>query len=147
MLLRHLLATLAYRATQAFSNAPSNFPELVIGKDVRTPIEILRHMSRVLTYAHSLLEPKDDGDNYEFSSGTWEWEVDRFYGVLEKLDQVFIESKTGDITWQQLVQGPLADAITHVGQLTMLRRMADSPVTYENFIKADIQIGKIRYLL
>lgn len=143
-LLRHLLATLSYRATQAISNVPSNFPELVIGREVRTPIEILRHMSHVLTYVHSLFEPNDYGDSYEFPSGTWEWEVDRFYGVLEKLDQVFIESKTGDITWQQLLQGPLSDAITHVGQLTMLRRMADSPVPYDNFIKADIHIGELR---
>ena len=142
-LLRHLLATLSYRATQAISDVPSNFPELTIGKEVRTPIEILRHMSRVLTYAHSQFRPNDYGDSYEFSSGTWEWEVERFYSVLEKLDQVFIESITGDMTWQQLVQGPLSDAITHVGQLTMLRRIADSPVSYENFIKADIRAGEL----
>lgn len=143
-LLRHLLATLSYRATQAISNAPPNFPDFAIGKDARTPIEILRHMSRVLTYAHSQFQPNDYDDNYTFPSGTWEWEVERFYSVLEKLDQVLIESPTGDMTWQQLVQGPLSDAITHVGQLTLLRRMADSPVTYENFIKADIRTGELR---
>ena len=140
-LLRHLLATLYYRATQAISDVPSDFPELNIGKEVRTPIAILRHMSRVLTYAHSQFRPNDYGDSYEFPSGTWEWEVERFYRVLEKLDQVLIESTTGDMTWQQLVQGPLSDAITHVGQLTLLRRLADSPVSYENFIKADIRAG------
>ncbi|MFB5190124.1 hypothetical protein [Alicyclobacillus fastidiosus] len=143
-LLRHLLATLSHRAAQAISNVPSNFPELAIGKGTRTPIEILRHTSRVLTYALSQFLPDDYGDEYEFPSGTWEWEVDRFYSVLEKLDQVFIESRTGNMTWEQLVQGPLSDAITHVGQLTLLRRMADSPVTYENFIKANIRAGKLR---
>ncbi len=143
-LLRHILATLSYRATQAISNVPPNYPELVVGKEVRTPIEILRHMSRVLTYAHSVFAPNDYGDNYEFPAGTWKWEVNRFYGVLEKLDRVFIASKMGDITWQQLLQGPLSDAMTHVGQLTMLRRMSDSPVTYENFIKANIRIGELR---
>jgi hypothetical protein len=142
-LLRHLLATLSYRATQAISNVPSNFPELAIGKEARTPIEILRHMSRVLAYAHSQFHPNDCDDKYEFPSGTWEWEVERFYSVLDKLDQVFKESRTGSITWEHLVQGPLSDAITHVGQLTLLRRMADSPVTYENFIKADIRAGKL----
>lgn len=143
-LLRHVLATLSYRATQAISNAPENFPELRIGKEVRTPLEIVRHMSRVLTYAHSLFEPNDYRDGYEFPSGTWEWEVGRFYGVLEKLDPIFIASKTGDITWQQLLQGPLSDAMTHVGQLTLLRRMADSPVPYEDFMEADIRVGEIR---
>ncbi len=91
-----------------------------------------------------MFEPNEYGDRYEFPSGTWKWEVDRFYGVLEKLDQVFIESKTGEITWRQLLQGHLSDAITHVGQLTMLRRMADSPVPYENFIKANVRIGEFR---
>ena len=81
---------------------------------------------------------------YEFPSGAWEWEVDRFYGVLEKLDRVFSETRSAEITWQQLLQGPLSDAITHVGQLTMLRRMADSPIGYENFINADIRIGELR---
>lgn len=142
-LLRHLLATLSYRAAQAISNVPSNFPELTIGKEARTPIEILRHMSRVLTYAHSQCQPNDYGDSYEFPSGPWEWEVERFYGVLNKLDQVFMESRTGNMTWEQVVQGPLSDAITHVGQLTLLRRMADAPVSYENFIKADIRAGKL----
>lgn len=142
---RHLLATLSYRTRQAISNVPSNYPELVIGKEVRTPIEILRHMSRVLTYAHSQFEPSNYQEDFNFPSGPWEWEVNRFYEVLEKLDQVFIESKTGSITWLQVVQGPLSDAITHVGQLTMLRRMADSPVTYENFIIADIRIGEVRH--
>lgn len=142
-LLRHLLATLSYRATQAISDVPSNFPELAIGKAARTPIEIVRHMSRVLTYAHSQFQPSDYGDNYEFPSGTWEWEVERFYSVLDKLDQVFIESRIGTMNVEQLVQGPLTDAITHVGQLTLLRRMADSPVSYENFIKADIRAGQL----
>lgn len=141
--LRHLLATLSYRATQAIANVPSNFAELTIGKEVRTPIEILRHMSRVLTYAHSQFQPDDYRDDYEFPTGSWEWEVERFYSVLDKLDQVFVESRTGNMTWEQLLQGPLSDAITHVGQLTLLRRMADSPVSYENFIRADIRAGQL----
>jgi len=143
-LLRHLLAALSYRATQAIANAPSNFPGLNMGKSSRTPIEILRHMSRVLTYAHSQFQPHEYGDNYEFPSGEWDWEVQRFYSVLEKLDGVFMEPRTGNMTWEQLVQGPLSDAMTHVGQLTLLRRMADSPVVYENFITADIRAGQLR---
>ena len=64
---RHMLATLSYRTTQAISKAPPHYPDLVIGKEVRTPIEILRHMSRVLTYAHSQFEPDEYGGNYSFS--------------------------------------------------------------------------------
>lgn len=139
-----MLSTLSYRTTQAVSNAPGNFPELRIGNDVRTPLEIIRHMSRVLTYAHAQFESDDYADGSEFSSGPWEWEVERFYGVVEKLDMLFSASKTGKLTWQQLLQGPLADALTHVGQLTLLRRMADSPVQYENFIEADIRSGELR---
>jgi len=69
--------------------------------------------------------------------------VERFYSVLDKLDQVVVESRAGNMTWEQLVQEPLSYAITHVGQLTLLRRMADSPVSYEKFIKADIRVGQL----
>jgi hypothetical protein len=144
-LLRHMLATLSYRVTPALQNTPTNFPEFNIGKEVRTPINILRHMSRVLTYAHSMFAPEKYSENYDFPTGSWEWEVDRFYQTLEQLDQVLMDSKPGDMTWEQLLQGPLSDAMTHVGQLTMLRRIADSPLSYENFIKANIQIGELRH--
>lgn len=76
--------------------------------------------------------------------GIWEEEVERFYQLLEKLDRVITERKPMKATNEQLLQGPLADAMTHVGQLIMLRRLADSPTERENYIKATIHSGILR---
>ncbi|MEB1806055.1 MAG: hypothetical protein LPK26_01930 [Bacillaceae bacterium] len=139
-LLRHYLATLSYRATVAIKDVPSHFPKFKAGKGVRTPVEILSHTSDVLTLAYSWFQDIEKKKNV----GNWEEEVERFYQLLEKLDQVITERKPMKATNEQLLQGPLADAMTHVGQLIMLRRLADSPTERENYIKATIQSGSLR---
>lgn len=139
-MLRHFLAALAYRCTKAIKNAPAHYPDLAVEKGVAPPRKILAHISGVLTYAHSFYE------HYEttyFSTESWEREVSRFYEILKKLDSSFAKSTPCEITEEQLLQGPLSDAMTHVGQLGMLRRLADSPIPAENFIFADIKIGQL----
>ncbi|OLO27047.1 hypothetical protein BTR23_21170 [Alkalihalophilus pseudofirmus] len=137
---RHYLATLSYRATMAIKDAPSHYPEFQAGKGVRTPVEILSHTSDVLTLAYSWFVDNERNKNI----GEWDVEVERFYSLVEKLDQAIADDKQMKATKEQLLQGPLADALTHVGQLIMLRRLADAPTPRENYIKADINIGTIR---
>ena len=141
-MLRHFLATLSYRTTKAIQNAPSNFPTLDIGKDVRKPIEILNHITFLMGYVIHCFEgiALDDFRHVK----DWGIEINRFYETLEKLDLILSEGVTSsERSVEQLVQGPFSDAMTHVGQLTLMRRLADAPTTYENFMDANIQKGFI----
>lgn len=140
-LLRHFLAALAYRTQKALRGAPPEFADFSIGHGTRTPRELVRHMSSVLGYARTFLiggvyaaEPLE----------TMQDEVERLHGVLA---DVAAHLRAGtplrDITPEQLLQGPFADAMTHAGQLAMLRRMSGSPVESENFIYADISVDRL----
>lgn len=135
-LLRHFLAALAYRAQKALRGAPDSFGAFHAGRQVRSPEELVRHMTSVLGYARTY-----------FVGGTYRpeplrdlgAEVTRFHGMLEDLRH-HLEAGTSlrGTTPEQLLQGPLADAMTHVGQLALLRRLAGSPVAPENFIVAAV---------
>jgi hypothetical protein len=140
-LLRHFLATLAYRARKAMVGAPKGFADFDAGHGVRKPVEILSHVSSVLMHAHSFLAP---GKATNIQLGTWEEEVGRFFQMLSKLDKS-LESRVElrGRTEEELLQGPLADAMTHIGQLAMLRRMASSPIPKENFDEAPIRLGDV----
>ena len=139
-LLRHFLASIAYHASKAIRDAPPNYPELDVGMGVRTPRRILNHVTGVLSYAHSFYEQYD---TTYFEDKPWGDEVDHFYETLGRLDASMAESKPREVTERQLLQGPLSDAMAHVGQLLMLRRLAGSPVPSENFIYADIRVGVV----
>ena len=139
-LLRHFLASIAYHATKAIKGAPVSYPELDIGKGVRTPRTILHHITGVLSYAHSFYE------HYEttyFEHRSWDGEVRHFYETLSKLDRSFQEKSPDGVSEEQLLQGPLSDSMAHVGQLLLLRRLTGSPVPSENFIYADIRKGVV----
>ncbi len=138
--LRHFLASIAYHATKALKDAPNNYPNLNIGKGVRTPRRILHHITEVLSYAHSFYEHYD---TTYFDLKSWDEEANAFYDILSKLDKSLQEKSPREVTEEQLLQGPLSDSMAHIGQLLMLRRMADSPVPAENFIYADIKIGAV----
>jgi hypothetical protein len=139
-LLRHFLASIAYHATKAIKDAPDGYPELDVGKGVRTPRTILHHITGVLSYAHSFYE------HYEttyFEDRSWEGEVRHFHETLSKLDKSIQEKSPDQVSEEQLLQGPLSDSMAHVGQLLMLRRLSDSPVPSENFIYADMRKGVV----
>lgn len=139
--LRHYLAALAYRTQKALRDAPESFGDFEAGAGTRSPTEIVRHMTSVLGYARTLYEggvyraePLDD----------LEAEVARFHGVLTDLARrVDDGTPLRGVTREQLLQGPLADAMTHVGQLAMLRRLAGSPVASENFLMADVSADRL----
>ena len=139
-LLRHFLASIAYHASKAIRGAPSNYPELDVGMGVKTPRRLLHHVTGVLCYAHSFYK------RYEttyFEHKPWGDEVKHFYETLRRLDASMAEGKPREVSETQLLQGPLSDAMAHVGQLLMLRRLAGSPVPSENFIYADIRVGVV----
>jgi len=143
-LLQHALAAVAYRAQKALRGAPPSFPAFSPGgRQVRTPVEILRHMTSVLGYARTFFVA-GSFPRYPEPLPTFEAEVGRFHETLEALSRE-LESGTPlrQITEAQLLQGPLADVLTHIGQIALLRRLAGAPVPPENFIFADVSADRL----
>jgi hypothetical protein len=141
-LLRHYLAALAYRTQKALRGAPESFAEFRAAPGVRTPRELLRHMTSVLGYAITLFA----GGSYTASPlPTMEAEAARFHAKLEELAAALMRIPVaGELaTPARLLQGPLSDAMTHAGQIALLRRLAGSPVPPENFLRADIRADNL----
>lgn len=140
-LLQHFLAALAYRTQKALRGAPPEFGAFRAGTHVRTPQELLWHMTGVIGYAQTMLR---GGEFAPPRLATFTEEVDRFHDTLASLHQDLGDSALeARMTDRQFLQGPLSDAMTHAGQLAMLRRLAGSPVASENFIFADIRSGNV----
>ena len=139
-LLRHFLAAVAYRTQKAVRDAPDEFADFRVAPGVRTPHQLLRHMSDVLGYARTT-----------FQGGSWRAntlpgfgnEIARFHENLEALAHEIETASHGNVTPGQLLQGPLADVMTHSGQLAMLRRLSGSPIPPENFIVAQIDADNV----
>jgi hypothetical protein len=140
-LLRHTVATLAYRGGKAVRGAPETFGAFRIGERTRTPIQILAHLGDLLDWALSLAKGAQTW--HDSTPGSWSTEVARFFESLERFDRYLASSTPLSAPVQRLFQGPIADALTHVGQITMLRRLAGAPVKGENYFKADIAAGRV----
>ena len=135
-LLRHFLAALAYRTQKALRDAPDSFADFRIAPTARTPFELVWHMTGVIGYARTFLH---GGDFEPPRLGSFAEEIARFHETLGSLSDDFADPVlTARITDEQFLQGPLADAMTHAGQLAMLRRLHGSPVPSENFIFASV---------
>src|SRR5688572_4401008 len=136
-LLRHFLAAIAYRTQKALRGAPESFGRFSAGNRVRTPTELVQHMASLMGYVRTLFV----GGSYPMQPDplpTFGDEVARFHQLLGAVGDLLISEAPLSITTEQLLQGPFADVMTHVGQLAMLRRLAESPVAPESFIYADI---------
>ena len=135
-LLRHYVAALAYRLDKVLVNAPQDFGALDLGGGVRTPAGILAHVGDVLVWASGRLT---GAAREPHSPGTWSEETVRVGAIIATLDSALVEGKDADAaTALKLLQGPLADAMTHVGQLAMQCRIAGRPIPGENFYEAPI---------
>jgi hypothetical protein len=140
-LLRHFLAALAYRTQKALRDAPEAFSDFRAADGVRTPRELVRHMTSVLGYARTLMiggeyraEPLPDLAS----------EVARFHEMLADVSNRLAAGETfGAESFEVVLQGPFADAMTHAGQLALLRRLHGSAVPAENFMKADIRAENV----
>ncbi len=140
-LLRHTLATLAYRGAKALRDAPASFRNHRAGGGSRTPLQILAHVGDLLDWALSQARGEERWANTE--SGTWNEQVARFFAGLEALDAYLVSDAPLAQTPERIFQGAVADALTHVGQLTLLRRLAGSPVRGENYNRAEITAGRV----
>jgi hypothetical protein len=140
-LLRHAVATLAYRGAKAVRGAPDGFAGFDAGKTTRTPAEILAHVGDLLDWALALADGKHAW--HDSTPLPWPREVVRFHEALARLDARLAAGAPVGYTVPQLFQGPIADALTHVGQIAMLRRMFGAQIRGENYLKADIVVGRV----
>jgi hypothetical protein len=141
-LLRHFLAALAYRTQKALRGAPADFGTFQAGNEIRTPAELVRHMTGVLGYARTFFI---DGQYKADPLPSLYEEIIRFHNMLEELGR-HIEAGTPllhHMSEERLLQGPFSDAMTHAGQLAMLRRLANVPVHPENFVFAEINAERL----
>ncbi len=137
--LRHTLATLAYRCNKTLQDTPEGFANFRIDSIKNTPLDLLAHISDLLEWT---LNHSQGNSKYNHSTPTdWESEKARFHNSLHLLDDHLAGQENVQAPLEKLFQGPIADALTHVGQLALLRRMAGSPIQGENFFSADIKAG------
>lgn len=139
--LRHSVATLAYRGGKAVHNAPESFGSFRVGDTSRTPEEILAHIGDLLDWA--LWLAKGEHNWHSSTPIRWDQEVKRFFEVIQKFDDYLASDLPLGSTPEKLFQGPVADALTHVGQIAMMRRLGGSPMKGENYFKADIIEGRV----
>ncbi len=140
-LLQHFLAALAYRTQKALRDAPDGFADFRAGPNARTPFELLWHMTGLMGYARTMLH---GGDFEPPRLPSIDAEIARFHETLGELHRDFADpALAARISDEQFLQGPLADAMTHAGQLAMLRRLHGSPVPSENFIFAAIVTSNV----
>jgi hypothetical protein len=143
-MLRHTIATVAYRGGKAVANAPEGFADFRVGEpdktSARTPAEILAHIGDLFDWALHLAK----GEHVWHNSAPLAWtdETARFFRVIESLDQYLATEESLMAPAEKLFQGPIADALTHIGQIAMLRRIAASPIKGENYFKAEIVAGR-----
>jgi hypothetical protein len=140
-LLRHTLATLAYRGGNAVRNAPAGFAETRSCESGRTAAQILAHIGDLLDWGLSIAQGKQSWQNSEPLA--WDKETDRFFAALKRFDDYLASAEPLHVPPEKLLQAPLADALTHVGQIAMLRRVAGGPVKGENYFVADIVAGRV----
>jgi hypothetical protein len=140
-LLRHTVATLAYRGAKAMRGAEAAFADFHASEKTRTPGQIVAHIADLLGWALVLAQGKHDW--HDSPPLAWDAGVRRFHATLEAFDTYLGSDQPLHFPAEKLFQGPIADALTHVGQLTMLRRMAGAPVRGENYFKADIVAGRV----
>ena len=140
-ILRHLLAALAYRTQKALRGAPTSFGDFEAGNGSRTPVELVAHMNMLIGYARTFFI---GGQVPPESPEDLATELARFHELLHNLSSDLQSTiPLEGVTYEQLLQGPLTDAMTHAGQLAMLRRLAGDPVEAENFVLAKIETQNV----
>jgi len=139
-LLRHTVATLAYRGGKTVRGVTDEFGNFAAGRMVRTPLQILAHIGDLLDWALTMAKGAEVWRDATPTS--WAAEVARFHAGLQALDEYLVSDAELAVPVERLFQGPIADALTHVGQIALLRRLAESPMRGENYFQADITVGQ-----
>lgn len=140
-MLRHALSTLAYRAAKTLRDAPESFAQYGTGDNGRSPLRILAHMGDLMDWGLSMA----DGSKkwHDSTPLPWPKEVERFFKATKAFDNYLASDQPLSYPVERLFQGPVADALTHTGQLAMLRRMAGCPMRGENYFRAQISTGRV----
>lgn len=139
-LLCHAVATIAYRGGKAIRGAPESFAAYRCSPESRTPVEILAHVGDLFDWAVWHMNGKHVWNESE--PLPWDEEVARFFDRLSRVDERLASAEPLGCSVERLFQGPFADALTHVGQIAMLRRMHGAPVRAENYFQAEIETGR-----
>lgn len=140
-LLRHCVASTAYRAGKVLRDAPETFANFQAGESTRTPVQILAHMGDLFDWGLSIANGKQVW--HDSTPLPWAQEVDRFFESLKSFDDYLRGDEPLHASVERLFQGPVADAASHIGQLAMLRRMAEVPIRAENYYQAEIASGRV----
>jgi hypothetical protein len=140
-MLRHTLATLAYRAGKVLRDAPPEFQAFRPSEGGRSAGQILAHMGDLMDWSISIVDGKQTWK--DSPPQVWAADVQRFFDGLARFDARLTGGAPAEDVRLCLFQGPVADALTHVGQLAMMRRMAGSPIRAENYFKAAISAGRV----
>ncbi|MBD3172361.1 hypothetical protein GF326_07810 [Candidatus Bathyarchaeota archaeon] len=147
-IVRHMLACLVYRTTKIIHGAPQTFPKITIGNRARTPMKILSHINSLIQLSNrfwsherpiSMAKRRKQSDKKG-----WERETELFYEMVAIFDETLkANTLPRKYSPEKILQGPLLDAFTHVGQLALLRRMDGSPIEGESYWMADLQAGNL----
>jgi hypothetical protein len=141
MLLRHMVATIAYRGGKAIRNVDPLFAEYGSPQTSRTPAKILAHIGDLMDWALAMSEGRRDWT--DSAPLAWEKECERFFAALKKFDDFLASDKPLQTSAEKLFQAPIADALTHIGQIAMLRRMAGAPMKSEFYVISEITAGRV----
>jgi len=140
-LLRHTVATVAYRGGKAVRGAPENFAEFKIAEKSRTPAKILAHIGDLYDWALSCAKGKQAWR--DSTPLPWAQEVKRFFAALKAFDDYLASDSPLGYPAEKIFQGGIADSLTHIGQIAMLRRLAGCPIRGENYFRAEIVAGRV----
>ena len=140
-LLRHGLATVAYRGGKALRGAPADFAAFKAGDTCRTPSGVLAHIGDLYDWA--LFLAKGEQVWHDSLPLPWDQEVERFFRTVAAFDTYLASDRPLGFSAEKLLQGPVADSLTHIGQINMLRRLAGAPVRGESYFKADVVVGRV----
>lgn len=139
--LRHATAVIAYRGSKALRGAPPEFARFKAGPATRTPLEILAHIGDLLEVSAARL--RGPAQWQEAEPDDWDRHVQRFHAALASIDEALASSDPITVPIDRWYQGPFADALTHIGQLAMLRRMSGAPMKGEAYFYADVRPGQV----
>jgi len=140
-LLRHSLATIAYRTGKIIRDAPQGYVDFQAGNNCRTPAQILAHIGDLFEWALAMAKGQPAWHNS--APLPWPDEVQRFFDSLKSFDDFLAGPDSLHASPEKLFQGPLADVLNHAGQLAILRRISGLPIRGENYFKADIAAGRV----
>ena len=139
-ILRHLIAAIAYRSSRSLRDAPAGFENVRLSDDGMSAGELVLHITNVMSFALAIVTRTA---RVRHDAMAWQQQVERFYALLGEVDAKLEQSATVEEGMDlKLVQGPLADTLTHIGQLHAMRRKAGAPIGAANYVVADVQIGR-----